>query len=401
MEEASDAFPTPRRFPLAAVAFLSVVAVLFAGAVATFSRNPAKFSALHAKHDVRDLLQGRTTLEAEDLYEDLYALEDSAVGLWGGLRYLLFRTGNQGVLIGDEDWLYTTEEFEAYKESRDELEHKLEIISRVNGYLSQHNVQLIVALLPAKARIYPEPLGDVALPKGKRKLYAWFQGRLLERGVYAPDLAHVFQQQRDHTQLFMRTDTHWTPQGAELAADALERFKARDCRTLKLKYTGYKTRVQEAETYSGDLIKFVPTGWLGRWVRVPAESLRKRETVPEKEAEGEDALFAEETIPVVLVGTSYSAHAQWNFEGALKAALHSDVMNAANEGGGPMKPMADYLKAADLTDRPPQLVIWEIPERFLEKSYRDVTFDLPEPAANSTTGFRCNLDRLRWQRGQY
>lgn len=390
-----------RRFPISAVAMLSIVAVLFAGAVTTLISHPAKFRELHEKHDARDLLQGRTTLEAEDVYEDLYALEEPAVGLWGALRYMLFRTGNPGVLIGDQEWLYTTEEFEAYKEGREELNHKLETIGKVNDYLHRHNVQLIVLLVPAKARVYPDPLGDIELPKEKKKLYPWFQGSLLERGIYAPDFASIFLDNRDSAQLFMRTDTHWTPQGAELTASALERFMARDCRTLNLEHTNFKTRVSNAEHYAGDLMKFVPTGWFGKWVSVPKEPLRRRETVKEEDAP-EDALFAEERIPVVLVGTSYSAHEQWNFEGALKTALQSDVMNMAQEGGGPMQPMADYLKEADLIGNPPQLVVWEIPERFLEKPYKDVTFTFPnEETAGTVAASHCNLDRLRWQRGQY
>ena len=39
-------------------------------------------------------------------------------------------------------------------------------------------------------------------------------------------------------------------------------------------------------------------------------------------------------MAVGLVGTSYSANPNWNFVGALKEALHSDVVNYAEDGHG-------------------------------------------------------------------
>jgi alginate O-acetyltransferase complex protein AlgJ len=59
----------------------------------------------------------------------------------------------------------------------------------------------------------------------------------------------------------------------------------------------------------------------------------------------------------------------WNFEGALKEALGADVLNVANQGEGPVRPMQEYLVSETLQNTPPELVIWEIPERFINVSY--------------------------------
>ena len=76
-------------------------------------------------------------------------------------------------------------------------------------------------------------------------------------------------------------------------------------------------------------------------------------------------MFADSEVPVTLVGTSYSANANWNFVGALKQALRSDVINDSKDGHGPILPMLAYLKSDAFKNTPPQVLIWEFPERYL------------------------------------
>jgi len=96
------------------------------------------------------------------------------------------------------------------------------------------------------------------------------------------------------------------------------------------------------------------------------DELQKRSTDPVAgEAAGGDALFADSDIPVGLVGTSYSANPHWNFLGALRESLHSDVVNYAEEGHGPILPMLKYLQSDGFKNSPPQVLVWEFPERYL------------------------------------
>ena len=59
------------------------------------------------------------------------------------------------------------------------------------------------------------------------------------------------------------------------------------------------------------------------------------------DADAGGGLFGTQTIPVTLVGTSYSADERWNFTGALQTALGADVLNLATEGRGPLPPMRE------------------------------------------------------------
>jgi alginate O-acetyltransferase complex protein AlgJ len=76
-------------------------------------------------------------------------------------------------------------------------------------------------------------------------------------------------------------------------------------------------------------------------------------------------LFGAGGADVVLVGTSYSANADWSFVEVLKTALGRDVLNYAEQGQGPARPMLAYLASPDVQDAPPQVVIWEFPIRYL------------------------------------
>jgi alginate O-acetyltransferase complex protein AlgJ len=128
------------------------------------------------------------------------------------------------------------------------------------------------------------------------------------------------------------------------------------------------TEVTTATPHEGDLLNYIPLGSLQERIGPTCDSIYERQTTQQGESSG--GLFGSSTIPVTLVGTSYSANSLWNFEGALKASLGSDVLNVANQGEGPVVPMREYLAGADFRDTPPELVIWEIPERFIPVAYK-------------------------------
>ena len=58
----------------------------------------------------------------------------------------------------------------------------------------------------------------------------------------------------------------------------------------------------------------------------------------------------------------------------MKENLKTDVLNAAEEGLGPFDTMKKYLDNEAFKSQPPELVIWEIPERYLPFKY-DLTTD--------------------------
>ncbi|MGY2289427.1 alginate O-acetyltransferase [Pseudomonas sp. SDO528_S397] len=310
------------------------------------------------------VLNGRWTKVVETHYDDQFPIKRLGTNLWAALDLKLFNEGRPGVVLGRDHWLYSDEEFNPSVNEEQNLQGNYALVEGVRQTLKAHGVQLVMAIVPAKVRLYPEHLGDVRPARIHQNLYQDFHARVAADRIIAPDLLGPLQQAKlNGEQVFLRTDTHWTPDGAEIAARQLA-----DTISAQAPLSGapqrFVTEAEKTEPHKGDLRLFLPLDPLFENLMPPKEPLQKRVTHL-AQAGGEEALFADSEIPVALVGTSYSANPNWNFVGALKQALHSDVINYSEDGHGPILPMLGYLNSDDFKHNPPQVLIWEFPERYL------------------------------------
>jgi len=342
----------------------------------------------------REWLQGAAARDFERHYDEAFPTRDFGTNLWAAIEYRLFNEGRHDVVVGHEGWLFTAEEFDTYPDAAATVERHLALIGWVHEQLARRGVALLVAPVPAKVRLYGEQLDPVGRqPAAMRAaLYENLLDRLDRQGIPAPNLLGVLARCRDQAPVFLRTDTHWTPQGADCAARALA-MVARARGLARADAQGrYRTVIDNpAKAIDGDLFRFLPLApHFESWL--PAgETYEQRHT----EQIGNDAatggLLDEAPAPeIALVGTSYSANPRWNFIGALQEAFGEDVLSYAVDGRGPFLPMLDYLADAKFRQRPPRLLIWEIPERYLP---RPVDLQLqalpaalhdPKPTASTT-----------------
>ena len=318
----------------------------------------------------RDWLQGGAARDFERHYDAAIPTRDFGTNLWAALEYRLFGEGRRDLVVGRDGWLFSAEEFDTHPQAGAEIARRLALIGWVRTQLQERGAALLVAPLPAKIRLYPEQLdpnrrSPAALRAG---LYGQLLADLARRGIPAADLHAALAACRARgDEVFLRTDTHWTPQGADCAARALVATARR--RGLAAPDAGdgnpYRTEVENpAAAHSGDLFRFLPLApHFENWLPAP-EAYEQRRT--RRAASGGGGLLDETPVPeIVLVGTSYSADARWNFTGALQQAFGEDVLSHAVDGRGPFLPMLDYLADAGARTAPPRLVIWEIPERYL------------------------------------
>ncbi len=300
---------------------------------------------LHCGNNLRGKwLNGQITSRWEKDYLDTLPNKEFFAALWEILRYHLFKTGSKGVVIGAQGWLFTDEEFIAAPDSETNFTENITEINRIEKLLRKKNIRLVVAVIPAKARIASQFLLQ-PLPRIRQLLYDRInlppQLFVDGRGAFS-----------SLSQPFFRTDTHWTPVGAQAMANAVADHVKKYYPVLAKDFTAsFHSRPVGKKTFYSDLHKFLPEGV------VKAESYTAWETITDA-----DDLFSNEKIPVALVGTSYSADERWNFIGFLKEALHADAVNYAQQGKGAIAPMRDFIKHI-----PPdiRLVVWEFPERFL------------------------------------
>ena len=85
--------------------------------------------------------------------------------------------------------------------------------------LKELGIPLIIVPVPAKASVVPEGLPgdeapDVPAPPP-------FTARLREEGFHTVELQELLTVAKADTQTYCRSDTHWSPRGAELAAEAV------------------------------------------------------------------------------------------------------------------------------------------------------------------------------------
>ncbi|WP_460418200.1 alginate O-acetyltransferase [Pseudomonas sp. microsymbiont 2] len=311
------------------------------------------------------LLDGKLAKAAETHYDEQFPIKRLGTNLWAALDFKLFNEGRPGVVLGRDQWLFSDEEFKPSAGAEQQMQDNLALVRGIRDTLQRQGVQLVLAIVPAKARLYAEYIGKQTPASLHDQLFNQFHAQMRQANVFAPDLLAPLEQAKARGQVFLRTDTHWTPMGAEVVAQALGEAVQRQ-QLLSGEPQAFITEAGATAPYKGDLTNFLPLDPLFSNLLPSPDNLQQRTTHPvQGESEGDDALFADSQIPVALVGTSYSANSHWNFLGALQQALRSDVANYAEDGHGPLLPMLKYLQSDAFKNAPPQVVVWEFPERYL------------------------------------
>lgn len=313
------------------------------------------------------IMDGAWATAVEATVDEHAFYKQAGIVSWTLTELMLFGDARPGALLGSDGWLYTDEEFQRYPDEDAELQHKLAVVEQVRDTLRAHGTELVVALIPAKARVHSEGLGSHRYPDYAEQRYERFRQGLEAKGITAPDLAGPLRHAAaGGEQVFLRTDTHWTPAGAQRVAREVASHQP----VQDLGSDAYTTLSKPAQAHEGDLLRYLPLGPLQSQLGPPPDSIAPTTgQAPPSDGQGGLGLFDDNTIPVTLVGTSYSAGGAWNFEAALEEALQADVLNAAAEGQGPMLPMVNYLQDDAFLQTPPRLVVWEFPERFIPVSY--------------------------------
>jgi alginate O-acetyltransferase complex protein AlgJ len=341
--------------------------------------------------NMQRFIQGEWRGDLESEFEAALPVRDDWRSNWFWLQYGVFGQGLPGVVIGSDGWLFTDEEWEPLPT---QPEFMVQTLKRARDHLRSLGMELLVVPLPAKNRIYQEFSGS-SLDGDFAHRYSKFLQLLEDLEIPSVNLEQVFLETRQSnpsqgnqiqtsSQLFLRTDTHWTPLGAQVAAQQVARVVDSHGLVQSNQSWVFQSQVVEQQSYLGDLFGFLPSGNhrsvesnsdLPRTISLFQNLMKKLRPLPEADliptyettmvSGPVIGLFDTPEIPVVLVGTSYSAGEAWNFPGFLQEAMGLDLVSFAQEGLGPWQPMIQALENPSLTELGVQLVIWEIPIRFV------------------------------------
>jgi alginate O-acetyltransferase complex protein AlgJ len=291
----------------------------------------------------------------EERFHDVLPGRDLAVHLWNTASFALLGEVSAGAVRGEDGWFFTAEELEAPAEETDIWA----ALGTAASALSEYGTVLLPVIVPDKARINARAL-PVARSARFEERYDLLVAGLSARGLPAIDLRPSLAAAPGEAAGFMRTDTHWSPAGAERVARAI----AAEAAHLDLPRQPFETRSLGAVPFDGDLLAFVDLGPFRRHFGSLHEVIARHETLSSGEGAGA-GLFDDVEIPVALIGTSYSARPDFHFEGFLRSELDADLVNHAEVGRGPFAPMERFLVSLDEGADAPRLVIWEIPERYV------------------------------------
>lgn len=299
-----------------------------------------------------------------------------------GLSWVVAGDLGPRVRRGAPGWLFLGDELTVHEQPElNAAQRKVDVL-KVQKDLAAKGIQLLVVVVPDKSRIEASQLGLLHRPSQYAQRASQWVGELKRAGVEALDLTdtlNAFKQK--NAAAFLKSDSHWTEQGAEAAARAVSAEVLR----LKIVATPRQALVVDKRidlNRPGDLIRLAGVDWLFD-VLQPQQDLaqetsfkvgsqpKDKDNLGRTSSSGASAqtddLFGDADLPnVVVIGTSFSRTS--NFVSFIEKELNAKIANLARNGGDFSGAMNTYLSSVAFKKTPPKLVIWEIPERVLQQN---------------------------------
>ncbi|MFO1350181.1 MAG: hypothetical protein U1F68_05660 [Gammaproteobacteria bacterium] len=214
-------------------------------------------------------------------------------------------------------------------------------------------------LIPTKPRQAPYELGEA------ESLFDAFVKDLQSTGMIVPNLREwVNAHSTDKSQFFFKRDHHWTPDGARAASQAVAAALANTPAYAALAKATYQSKPAGEQLMKHTMGQEIQRLCVGE---IPPEPFMKYETrvVQTSGAKTEDNadLFgaATDSSALVLLGSSFSAVEDFNFDGFLSEATGLEVANHAISGGQLFNAIISYTSAPEFADAKPPFIVWEAP----------------------------------------
>ncbi|MCI8210885.1 cell division protein FtsQ [Pseudomonas sp. S25] len=342
-----------------AVGLLSCAWLFWNGKVELLPPNVTTDEVLHGDvtHKIAKQLSGAT-------------LAQQAANLERAASWLVFNDTGPRVRQGCPGWLFIADELKINRHAQANADAKAQAVIDLQQRLAKRGVKLLVAVVPDKSRIASEQLCGVSRPAQLRDRVSNWTATLHSNGVNALDLTSTLEP--IGAKAYLRTDTHWSETGADAAAEAV----AAQVRASGMQATPQKSfdvRSAPSAPRPGDLVRLAGIDWLPLSLQPTPESVAASEITERAQAvqsggDNLDDLFGDDNLPnVALIGTSFSRNS--NFAGFLQLALGAPIGNFGKDGGEFSGAANVYFDSPAFKQTPPQLLIWEIPERDLQTPY--------------------------------
>ncbi|GGO32796.1 alginate O-acetyltransferase AlgX-related protein [Deinococcus humi] len=271
------------------------------------------------------------------------------------------------VVKGKSGWLFTNEELQKFPATENVYLEQMGAIAQVVRLLREQGIEVAILVAPTKASIYPEFLPENLKSNLDYKgNYEKILDDFKRMGVSSVNLKSPLIAQKSEGLLYLKTDTHWSPFGMKVASEAVA--KAMKDQLKKFPEVDFSAEyLPPILPTSTDLLAQLPENQQVDFEKDPISGLRITSS---------EVNLLDETPPsaITLLGTSYStafdgrglpAAYEKIFGKTLAIAAKRDVLNYAVGAKGFWQPVVDYVRSEEYQLRPPKLILWEIPERYL------------------------------------
>ncbi len=238
----------------------------------------------------------------------------------------------------------------------------LQMVVETIGILRAGRIQVAILVIPSRKRMMRQylPAGSQVAPEAAQR-FTLTVTETARAGAVVPDLDALFraQMQRDPAHpLFFKTDTHWTPMGAEVAAVELARMMRAQMQLPPSPRGGTRLGdLRPMQLAAGDLTQHVPPAQ--RAAYGPEQSLIRQILPPE----GAAALIEDDSFDTVVVGTS-NVQPRFGFQPVLSNQLVRPVgLFWKPNNLGTYFTLLEYLRSDSFKQQRPRALVWNLLEQ--------------------------------------
>ncbi len=241
----------------------------------------------------------------------------------------------------------------------------VKMVGRLADVLAENGTTLLYVNVPTKAQSMQNYLSDRTLDYGfdpaiASAVYTDAVTRLNAAGVLAPDIMTALQNIDPQERAFFGADFHWTSAGARVAAREVARWIVADPGYAELTPQEFVTTPLAPQVaFSG--MRRELQGYCIDTLPATETMAYKTERVAAEGGELDIFASAEDSLPAVLVGTSFSDMPISNFVGFLMQYTGLDIVNYAVTGGSQYGAITSYLTSDEFKAQRPRILIWENP----------------------------------------
>ena len=160
----------------------------------------------------------RVLNDSADYLADHFGLRQELVGLWSGLNAgLLASSAEDQVLLGKDGWLFfspTLPDYTGQSLTDAELDAIAARLAQIQYEAESRGAVFLFTVVPNKNSLHPEAMPEAYPFRHEQSSIARLQPYLERHGVHYADLFSL-------PMPYYRGDTHWTQEGAAMAADRL------------------------------------------------------------------------------------------------------------------------------------------------------------------------------------